>query len=139
MTDNTEEKGAGNLGKFGTAAVVKQHLDYLYSVFELREEYISELRKEIEHLKSETYKDEELSRLKKELKETREELRNGFGITSEEDEAIRAWINEHERNHPGGHGVSGGKYQYIFVPTGIGVFGKVKCTCGAEFKFGGPR
>lgn len=30
---------------------------------------------------------------------------------------------------------SGGRYEYIFVPTGLGISGTVVCSCGAKFEF----
>lgn len=32
-------------------------------------------------------------------------------------------------------GCIGGRYKYVFIPTSLGVSGKIVCHCGAEFEF----
>jgi serine/threonine protein kinase len=72
----------------------------------------------------------------------REDYYRGFPISKEEKEKINAWINKHEEEkHPRPKnsfprgGAIGGCYTYRFVPTSIGVFGTIKCSCGEEFTF----
>lgn len=101
---------------------------------------IENLQKEIEHLKSEHYKDDELKSMKAKLEEARADLSRGFGISEEEHKAIREWIDNHEKTAHGDAkfprgGAIGGSYDYIFTPTSIGVVGEVKCSCGASFTF----
>ena len=117
---------------------------------DLKEEYfrdqriIKDLRKEIEQLKDEHYKDTELAALKEELEDYKEQLYHGFGISQEEYDSIYEWKEKHEEEVHGAktleqklrlHGVSGGRYTYVFVPTAIGTSGVVRCSCGAEFEF----
>ena len=93
------------------------------------------LEETIEKLKSEAYKDEELAMWKSRCEKAEADARRGFPISEKEDAAIKKWTEEHEKIHPGGHGCSGGKYSYHFVPTAIGTSGVIKCSCGAEFEF----
>ena len=105
---------------------------------------IEALKKENDRLRSEAYKDEELARMKKERDEALADLRRGFGVYEEEEDAIRAWTERHDaevhradtvekRIRLGG--VSGGRFTYSFIPTGLGTIGKIRCSCGAEFLF----
>ena len=105
---------------------------------------IEYLMKENERLRSEAYKDEELARMKKERDEAVKELSGGFGITEAEHDAINAWMTEHDRTvHHADTiekrirlgGVSGGRFTYTFVPTGLGTVGEVRCSCGKKFCF----
>ena len=98
---------------------------------------IEKLEKENKALKDEHYKDGELQRLQEELTSLKGDLSRGFPISEEEQEKIREWQRKHEEE---AHGVTnvtaiGGKYTYEFIPTSIGTFGSVKCTCGAKFDF----
>ena len=87
------------------------------------------LRKENERLKSEAYKDEELSKMKVKYEKMKEGYYNGFPISTEEDEKIKKWMEELYSNDPFKDmkigGAIGGRFTYEFTPTGVGVFGKV--------------
>ena len=98
---------------------------------------IEKLEKENKALKDEHYKDEELQKMQKELDSLRRDLSRGFPISEEEQEKIREWQRKHEEEAHGATNVTaiGGKYTYEFIPTSIGTFGSVKCTCGAKFEF----
>lgn len=105
---------------------------------------ISYLRKENKKLKSENYKDEELRTMKEKLDQMKEDYWRGFPISEKEDKAIREWKKKHEEEVHGlkteeqrlkAQGVSGGRYSYYFVPTGLGTSGVVRCSCGAKFEF----
>lgn len=94
---------------------------------------------ECERLKSEQYKDEELSKMKAELEALQKETDLGFPITQEEHDAIDAWKRQHEDAKHGGYpayfGAIGGGYTYKFTPTSIGTCGTVECACGEVFDF----
>ena len=93
------------------------------------------LKKQNKELKSEKYKDNELTAMKEECNRLRESNRRGFPISEEEDKVLNEWIKNHEKEHKGGHGCVEGKYTYIFTPTSIGTFGTIKCSCGESFDF----
>ncbi len=104
---------------------------------------IENLSRENKELKDEAYKDKELSQMKERLSKLEDECRRGFTISKEEDEALLEWQNSHIRkkhwdnihNRPLSFGAVGGNFSYEFTPTGIGVIGTVKCTCGECFTF----
>lgn len=96
---------------------------------------VESLREDNKRLKEETYAQEELAAAIAERDEMREDCYRGFPISKDEKEAIHKFMEEHEKAHPGGHGVSGGKYTYEFCPTGLGTVGTVKCHCGEKFIF----
>lgn len=107
---------------------------------------IEKLEKENKALKDEHYKDGELQRIQEELASLRRARYRGFPISEEEQEKIREWQKEHDKEVHGitdtkGYltkvGAIGGDYTYEFIPTSIGTFGSVKCTCGAKFEFQG--
>lgn len=103
--------------------------------------YLEEVNKD---LKDEHYKDEELSNMKDAFERMRDDYFRGFPISQEEDKAIHHWMDQHDKEVHNlvtseqkmlAGGVSGGRFSYHFYPTGIDVFGVVKCSCGAEFTF----
>ena len=83
--------------------------------------------------------DKEIARLKEIIDKQDTELRNGFGITKEEKNAITEWERKHNLEKHGSetvyYGAIGGGMTYIFVPTSIGTVCTVKCLCGEEFCF----
>ena len=95
---------------------------------------ISDLREENTRLKSASYKNEELQKMKTELEEMRKDYNLGFPISEEEHKQIKSWMTEHKKCQSNS-GAIGGGYEYCFIPTSIGIIGTVKCTCGAEFTF----
>lgn len=109
--------------------------------FTAMEDILEARMKEIEHLKSEHYKDDALKRMSEELAEARAALNRGFEISEEESKAIEAWQKEHEATYHNNSGMlprggaSGGCYDYIFTPTSIGTIGIIKCDCGQHFTF----
>lgn len=119
-----------------------QHLSAISDILERKKESLDRLRKENELLKSKHYKDEELIKLKTENEKLRAMIKNGFEITNEETENINQWKIKHEEKKHGRKnkemfltGTGGGNYTYTFVPTGLGVFGSIRCSCGAEYCF----
>lgn len=97
------------------------------------EQTIKALREENSEIKAETYRDEELQRMKEELDGIRSEMRLGFPMSQEERNEVYEWQKSHdaeEHNNPKSyHGAIGGGYTYEFSPTSIGTFGS--CICGA--------
>lgn len=107
-----------------------------------QEEEIERLKEEIKNLKDEHWKDNELQSMKEQYDEMKEDYYRGFPISKEEKEKINAWINKHEKekhscseNDFSRGGAIGGCYCYTFIPTSIGVFGSIKCSCGEKFTF----
>ena len=105
---------------------------------------ISRLEETNKKLRSEHYKDEELQKMKQEVKDIKEDYYRGFPISKEEKEAIDKWKRQHEEEVHCLHtledrlragGTIGGSYHYEFIPTSIGTIGKVVCSCGEEFVF----
>lgn len=105
---------------------------------------ISNLRERIKELEDESFKDKKLQEMKVRLEEMESDYYRGFPITEEEKNAISEWKKRHDEEVHGlktnqdrmrAQGACGGKYKYVFIPTSIGVFGKVVCSCGAEFEF----
>lgn len=99
------------------------------------ERWIASLQQEKEELLDEHYKDNKIQEMQKKYNEMRCDLNRGFPISEKESRAIRKWIDNHEKEHSGGHGCCGGKYTYIFIPTSLGTIGTIKCSCGASFDF----
>lgn len=111
------------------------------------EDLIQSLEAKVKRLESEHYKDEEIQKMKSEIEQMRKEMRAGFPITGNQQEAIKEWKRMHEETVHGltdnnkrmkAQGVSGGRYTYLFTPTSIGTFGSVRCVCGKEFVFSEP-
>ena len=83
------------------------------------------LRKENERLKSDLYKDEELSKMKSEYDKMKSDYYRGFPISEEEDKKINEWIEKQMEKVPGIGGTSGGRFTYQFTPTGLGTAGTI--------------
>ena len=87
-----------------------------------------------EQLKSEHYKDKEITRLKEQIKLHQEAMTYGFPITKERYEKIMELCKKHEWEKHGRKG--NGYFNYCFAETEIGTFGWAKCCdCGEEIKF----
>ena len=104
------------------------------------------LKKENDELRDEHYKDAELQKWRDAAHKAQDDLNRGFPISEKEWEAVKAWMEQHDREV---HtlaldddsipvkrgGAIGGNYKYEFIPTSIGVVGTVICSCGASFTF----
>ena len=91
---------------------------------------IKSLVEENKRLKSEYYKDIELQNLQSKYDELKKDAYRGFPNTEEESKRIYEWKYKHEmQEHPRA------SYSYIFTPTALGLVGRIKCSCGAEFDF----
>lgn len=82
-------------------------------------------RKENEQLRSELYKDEELSKMKSEYDKMKSDYYRGFPISEEEDKKIKEWRENQQKKVPGIGGASGGRFTYEFTPTGLGISGTI--------------
>lgn len=124
---------------------IDELLQKIKNAFDKKDKEIKVLRKEISELKDSHYRDRELSRLKTELDNTKQDLRRGFPITEYELNKINEWKRKHEEEVHGlktiegrleVQGCCGGVYEYRFTPTSIGIVGEVICSrCGDSFEF----
>lgn len=107
------------------------------------EERVKSLTKERDELQTKLNDrfavDKEIARLNEIIDSQNERLHCGFNISRQEHEAITSWVKQHNLTKHGSEyvyrGAIGGGLTYIFAPTGIGMVGKVKCSCGEEFCF----
>ena len=120
---------------------IDQCIDGLFNSLETNKKTIINLRNQVEELKrtlnDENRKDDEYRKLQDENDKLKAELHRGFQIDEDDYNGAIEWMTEHnEEIHKGTTaGAIGGRYTWQFVPTGIGVFGSVKCNCGAEYNF----
>lgn len=92
---------------------------------------VKNLKKENAKLKSEYYKDEQLSNMKDKLNRMEKEYYRGFPITENEKKQIDNFINK----YIGNFGAIGGAFTYKFTPTSIGIAGEVIAPNGESFTF----
>lgn len=117
---------------------IKSVLQEVYDHYRDVKNYNEYLQKENERLKSETYKDEELSKMKSEYDNMKEKYYRGFPISEEESEKIKQWMYKHDNNFYkdtkivpiGGRytyeiGTISGRYTYEFQPTSLGTIGTI--------------
>ena len=121
--------------------------DCLQSIRARHEDNIATIRRleeENRKLKSEHWKDEEVTNMRKQLNEVLTSCCRGFSITQQELEQINEWKKRHEEEVHNlvtqddklvAHGAIGGRYSYVFIPISLGTIGIIKCSCGAEFTF----
>lgn len=126
------------------ATNINECLEKIKEEVEIKDRTIRRLREENKKLKDETYKDTELQEMKKTFDKLFADYSRSFPISEEEWESIGAWMRSHEEEvhniktdeqRMRAQGCSGGRYSYIFTPTGLGISGVVRCSCGAEFEF----
>jgi len=94
------------------------------------------LREEIKKVKSETYKSEEITRLKEENEKLSEDYYRGFPISEEEEKKIHEWMDKQMKKNPSNGGAIGGRFTYEFIPTSIGINGTIRDSLtGDSFNF----
>lgn len=104
---------------------LKRVYDHFRSVNN-RNEYLEE---EIKKLKSEKYKDEELTKMKEQYDRMLEDYYRGFPISKAEKQKIGEWIDKLPKSN---EGAIGGRFRYEFVPTSIGTIGTIIDTFTGE-------
>ena len=123
---------------------IDEYCEELKNEFDRKENLIQSLREENKKLKEGIWEKEEVAFYKKRYKEMEERYYRGFPISKEEQKEIEEWKDKHEREvHKADtfekklalHGVSGGRYTYIFTPTALGTSGEIQCSCGQTFEF----
>lgn len=93
---------------------------------------VENLKKENTELKSEHYKDEQLSNMKDKLNKMEKEYYRGFPISKEEETQINKFKDKYRNKY---HGAIGGAFTYKFTPTSIGIAGEVIAPNGESFTF----
>ena len=92
---------------------------------------VENLKKENAELKSEHYKDEQLSNMKDKLNRMEKDYYRGFPISEEEEEQINKFQDKYRKYY----GAIGGAFTYKFTPTSIGVVGEVFAPNGESLVF----
>lgn len=113
-------------GEFITVPPIEELCLILKDKFLRQEETIKRLMEENKRLKSDAYKDEELSKMRSELDKIRKEYYNGFPISDEEKKKIDEW----KKSRMFKQFSKIGGFTYKFSPTPIGTSGII--TDGKE-------
>lgn len=120
-------------GKWVKVPEIKKIAEQLVERYQYQSEQYELLKEENEKLKNDIWEKEEISKLKSERDLYKKQLTFGFGITEEENEKIKQWISDREDKNTG---AIGGRYEYRFFPTSIGVVCKiVDITNNESFTF----
>lgn len=113
----------------------------LQSWYDVLNENLEKLKAENKYLRDQHYKDSELAKMDKKVKEAearaekaRKEANYGFSLSKEEIKSALDWQSRHDKeehsNPLGYHGAIGGQYSFTFTPTSIGTTGICFCsTC----------
>ena len=128
-------------GKFVAVYPIDEILEMLRCKFEHLQGYIESLEEENKELKDKAYSKRKLAEMKAKLEEVKENSRRGFSISKEQSESISEWKAKHMEEIHGAktlnqrlrlNGVSGGRWQYEFIPTSIGTIGRCVCSSCIE-------
>ena len=125
---NTEFSHIRN-GKWIKVPEIKKIAEQLVERYQYQSEQYELLKEENEKLKHNIWEKEEIDKLKSERDLYQKQLSFGFGITEEENEKIKQWISDREDKNTG---AIGGRYEYRFFPTSIGVVCKIVDTTNNE-------
>lgn len=125
---NTEFSHIRN-GKWIKVPEIKKIAEQLVERYQYQSEQYELLKEENEKLKHNIWEKEEIDKLKSERDLYQKQLSFGFGITEEENEKIKQWISDREDKNIG---AIGGRYEYRFFPTSIGVVCKIVDTTNNE-------
>ena len=91
------------------------------------------LEEEIERVKSEKYKDEELTKMKEQYDRIMGDYYRGFPFSKKEEQKINKWIDNLPKAN---EGALGGRFRYEFIPTSIGTVGTIiDSFTGEKFTF----
>lgn len=116
-------------GKWVEVPEIKKIAEQLVERYQYQSEQYELLKEENEKLKHNIWEKEEIDKLKSERDLYQKQLSFGFGITEEENEKIKQWISDRENKNTG---AIGGRYEYRFFPTSIGVVCKIVDTINNE-------
>lgn len=105
-----------------TLESIEEDLKRVYDHFRSVNNRNKYLEKEIERVKSEKYKDEELTKMKEQYDRMLEDYYRGFPISKVENQKIAEWKDNLPKANVG---AIGGRFRYEFVPTSIGVVGTI--------------
>lgn len=109
-------------------SVLQEIYDHYRAVVQ-RNEY---LMSENARLKSEAYKDEELSKISESYDKMKSDYYRGFPISEKEENKINEWKKNIIEKWPANAGAIGGRFVYRFIPTSIGYAGVVEDTFSKE-------
>ena len=107
-------------GKWIEVSEIKKIAEQLVERYQYQSEQYDILKQENDKLKNSVWEKEEIASLKKELDTLKKLMSFNFFITEEENEKIQKWMSKRPIKR-----VIGGRYEYRFFPTGIGVVGKI--------------
>ena len=107
-------------GKWIEVPEIKKIAEQLVERYQYQSEQYDILKQENDKLKNSVWEKEEIASLKKELNALKKLMSFNFFITEEENEKIQKWMYKRPIKR-----VIGGRYEYRFFPTGIGVVGKI--------------
>lgn len=97
--------------------------------YKYQSEQYNILKQENDKLKNGVWEKQEVDRLKCELDTLRKSMAFSFMISEEENDKIKQWMSKRENKNTG---AIGGRYEYKFFPTSIGIIGKVVDTINNE-------
>ena len=107
-------------GKWIEIPEIKKIAEQLVERYQYQSEQYDILKQENDKLKNLVWEKEEIASLKKELNALKKLISFNYLITEEENEKIQKWMSKRPIKR-----VIGGRYEYRFFPTGIGIVGKI--------------
>ena len=129
---NTDFSAIRN-GKWIEIPEIKKIANQLVERYKYQSEQYDILKQENDKLKNLIWEKEEIANLKEELNNLKKLMSFNYLITEEENEKIKKWISKRPIQDTG---AIGGRYEYRFFPTGLGVIGKVvDMISGESFTF----
>jgi len=129
MNDDRELFAKYKLGLMGSFEDAIMRLEQLHDWDQKR---IAGLESDIQVLKEEAYKDNQMSDMRDKMERMEHDYYQGFPICDKAHEQILKWQKQHIQSMHGGreiNGINGGNWIMEFIPTSIGTVGS--CICGS--------
>lgn len=113
--------------KLGLLGTFEEAIHRLEELHDWDQQTIKGLRNENEKLKNNTFKEESVNHLVKEMQQMRHDYENGFPVSDEELARLATWQTQHIQSYHKGN-LPEDSWSYIFIPKATEVVKICRCN-----------